>query len=208
MYLVTDAQYEKEVEPILRKVFVNDYPVGNPFSCNMAARKLLYRCETFLEESLLKALIEAASSVGDSGCYLSQLWIFNDDRNHCYIPLDELLEAYNDSPDNKKAIDIQLNINMFSEYVLYSSQGKWGLMVSHEHYGILGSSSEFMEKIKSILPDIDLQVDEFLKYIWLLKDYHVSRKLGGLRLKWLPELLNHIYGEETAKKMLEEKGLP
>jgi len=76
-------------------------------------------------------------------------------------------------------------------------------MVSHEHHGILGGSPEFIEKIHEVVPDLYEQVNLFLDRFQYFKAYGLNPKLG-----WLPGLLTHVYGQETAERMLQETGLP
>ena len=206
MYILTDKQYQIKAEPILRKIFVKDDPFDKSFSQNISERIIVYPRYVDLDAILVKALIEEAYAIGDKGCYLSQLWIFDDDCNHCYIPLSELLEFYTAYSEKAKDIDFKLDRNV--EYVLYSETGKWGLMVSHEHHGILGGFPKFMQVFKSFFPSYDKQIYDWLKYFREEKERKTIYNLASLTLHWLPDLLAHIYGEETAVKMLEKAGLP
>ncbi|MGK7874025.1 MAG: hypothetical protein AB4426_12145 [Xenococcaceae cyanobacterium] len=200
MHTLSEAQYQAEAEPILRRVFVNDDPFEEPFSPNITGRIIIYPCYNYLETPLIDALIAAASSLGDTSCYLTQLWRDEKEPNHCYIPLLQLHEFYCCSSGNNKLIE---KIKLLSEYVIYSGQGKWGLMVSHEHHGMLGGSPEFIEAVYQVIPDLDRQVYDFLK------NFQLSKAAGmRLTLEWLPELLTHVYGIDAAEKMLRETGLP
>jgi len=201
MYPLSEEQYRLEAEPILRQIFIHDDPFGDPFSTNITERVILYRCETYLETPLLDALIAGASILGDTGCYLTQTWRNNNEVGHCYIPLSELRSGF-DSFDEH--IEVLLGTQLGSEYVLYSPQGKWGFMLSHEHHGMLGGTSEFMACVRQLVPDLDKQVYDFLDTL----GYYKFMMPNHVTLNWLPGLLSHVYGEETAKKMLEEKGLP
>jgi len=200
MYTLSEEQYHLEAEPILRQIFVNDRTINKPFSTNITERVILYPCDEYLETPLLDALIAGASILGDTGCYLTQTWRNKNEVGHCYIPLSELRFGF-DSFDEH--IEVLLGTQLGPEYVLYSSQGKWGFMLSIEHHGLLGGTSEFMECVRQLVPDLDKQVDDFL-------DSQADEKFAipTANLSWLPGLLSHVYGEETAKKMLEEKGLP
>jgi hypothetical protein len=44
MHVLTESQDRQEAEPILRQVFVNDYPFCQPFSPNIIARRVIYPC--------------------------------------------------------------------------------------------------------------------------------------------------------------------
>ena len=84
-------------------------------------------------------------------------------------------------------------------YILFSEQGKWGLMVSDEHHGLLGGSSEFMRIFSEHTPDIDRQVYDFLEVM------HDVRTDGSRKkLNWLLQILSHVYGRENALDMIEK----
>lgn len=202
MHIISNTQYKLKVEPILRQVFINDNPCDKPFSPKITSRKIIYPCYNYLEKPFLYALIDGSFKSGDSGCYLSQLLLDENRPNHCYIPLSELLDGYTAPPYSKSLIEVKLDIDLLSEYVLYSAKGKWGFMVSDEHHGLLGGSSKFMKNFHKFIPDIDLQV-----YSFLGKYQEAKRSGSSLTLDWLSHLLSHVYGQETAKKLLQETNL-
>lgn len=202
MRILSETEYQQQAQPILRRVFVENEPYDQPFSPSITERVIVFPCDIYPELLLIDGLVAAASSVGDTGCYLTQLWRSTDKPNDCYIPLLELREAYySNPPSSNKHID--RIIELFPEYVLYSAQGKWGLMASHERFGVLGGLPEFMEAVRQIVPNLDCQVYNFLE------NYQLSKAAGmHLTLDWLPGLLTHVYGQEAAEKMLQETELP
>jgi hypothetical protein len=201
MRTLTEAQYQVEAKPILREVFVNDDPFDNTFSPNVAKRLIVYRCGNYIEPDLIEGLIAAASDLGDTHCYLTNLFRDGKKPNDYYISLSELQEEYVSSSCNNVPIEERLDINLWIEYVIYSSQGKWGLMVSHEHHGMLGGSSEFINKIRQSVPNLDTQVGLFLQ------KFESISSMTGRKFDWLPKLLAHVYGQEKAEKLLKETGL-
>jgi hypothetical protein len=198
MYALTEEQYEIEAEPIFQQIFVKVDAFNKPFFPKIIARRIVYPLDNYLEQPFLEALIEAATKVGDIGCYLSVLWQFEGQPNNCYIPLSELLEGYT-SPLSEKTIEGRLNMCIIPEYILYSAQGKWGLIVSDEHHGMLGGSSEFIEVFYKYLPNLDNQVYDFLERMQDLRPDGSYKKIG-----WLSDMLSHVYGQESAEKMLKE----
>lgn len=201
MQILTDAQYQIEAEPILRKVFVNDDPFDNTFSLNITERLILYRCETYLEADLIEGLVAAASDLGDTNCYLTNLFRDDEKPNDYYLPLSELHDEYVGSSCNDVPTEEGLDLTCWIEYVIYSAGGKWGLMVSHEHHGMLGGSSEFINKVREFVPNLDEQVYLFLKK---LKSISYS---PGAKLDWISGLLTHVYKQEKAEKLLKEIGV-
>lgn len=200
MDILTKAQYEAEAEPILRKVFVNDDPFDNTFSPNITERLILYRCEPYLEFNLIEGLITGASYLGDTHCYLRNLSSSIDpetkiiEPQNYYMLLSELYEE-------QVGAGLNIDFSFWIDYVIYSPQGTWGLMISHESHGMLGGSPKFINKIREFEPTLDNQIELFLQ-----KFQSIKRHIPGARLEWLPGLLTHVYGQVIAEKMLKETG--
>jgi hypothetical protein len=200
MRIVSHEEYLTKVEPILRKVFVGDDPFEPSFAPNIQGRRIIYRYKYSIDPPFTDALIEAASKLGDEGCYISTLWRPSHEPWHWYIPFSEFNSAYVEHRKEFDEFDIWLIYS--GENILYSPQGKWGIMFSHESHALLGGPQEFIEEIQKTVPDLDLQVCEFLKFWKYCKDNYSSAETA-----WLPEVLAQVYGQENAEKMLRENGL-
>ncbi len=200
MRVLTEAEFRVEAEPILRRIFSNDDPFEQPFTPNVPARKIIYEYFYQIEPPLIEAIVAAASSVEDKGFYFSALWRLKDkvteEPYHWYIPFSEISTYIAGS-------DEVFGAALHVENVLYSPQGKWGVMMSHEHHGLLGGSQEFMAEVCRLVPNLEQQVFGFLEY-W----QYWKNQPNSIRADWLPELLTQVYGQETAKKMLQEADLP
>lgn len=205
MRSLTESEFKSEAEPVLRRVFASDNPFDHqPFAIQIPVRRILFGLEYDLKfiirPPLIDAIVAAASSIGDTGCYFTALLRMNQEVNgefnHWYIPFAEI-SAY-------KKHDYEVFRSAFNwENVLYSPQGEWGIMTSHEGHGLLGGTQEFVDEVRRRIPDLDEQVYPFLK-LW---QYHKTHNKGA-KTDWLPGLLTQIYGYETAAKMLQEAGLP
>lgn len=203
MRILKKADYHQEAEPILRQVFVKDNPSEEVFADKIQDRKIIYRYKYEIDPNFAQALIEAASSIGDSGCYLSLLWqtARPNHANHCYIPFSEFWSTYVEKENENYS---KIRFFCVSENVLYSPQAKWGIMFSHEGYALLGGVSNFMAEISKLVPNLDSQVYQFLEYLQYCKANYYGTQLDW----WLPRLLSHVYGQEIAERMLTETGLP
>ncbi len=207
MHTLTEDEFHLEAEPFLRKIFVHDNPFNEPFSSQVIGRTIIYPCEDENDLLIIQALINAALNLGDTGCYISLLptGYPSDNLCHCYIPLSEFLEGYAGTEEDQ-LIGPRLGINPYtSDSAIYSSQGKWGLMRSHEGHGLLGGSLEFIEEIRGSVPDLDKQVYGFFERLRLLLWDCGVNPPDITRNKWLPMLLTHVYGAEVAEKLLEEE---
>lgn len=207
MHTLTEDEFNLEAEPFLRKIFVHDNPFKEPFSSQVIGRTIIYPCNGIIESPLLEALIRVAVDLGDTGCYISLISTGYPEYGpaHCYIPLSEFLGGYSGTEEDR-LIGPRLGINPYTlDSVIYSSQGKWGLMRSHERFGLLGGSPEFIEEIRGSVPDLDNQVYGFFERLRLLLWDCGVNPPDITRNKWLPMLLTHVYGAEVAEKLLEEE---
>ena len=85
------------------------------------------------------------------------------------------------------------------ENVLYSPSGQWGIMLSHEEHALLGGSTQFMSRLHDKLPPDSLE--EFLSFWKYARDHYQAN------IEWLPKQLIHVYGYETAQRLLSDSTL-
>lgn len=202
MYTLSQNQYQPEAEPIFQRVFITDDPLANEiFSPAMKARIIFFALTQQIEIPIMDAVVASATNLGDSGCYISLTEQWKDSSaNHCYIQFSEFSLPELDLP--------KLGMHFVSDYFIYSSSGKWGVLVSSAYYGLLGGSPEFVEGVRTAFPELDRQVYDFLQYWKNDTDDRVSRGDKSAIENWLPQLLTHVYGAEIAEKLLRETGLP
>lgn len=205
MQIITHVEFTNKLEPILRQVFVNDNPFIAPLNDRVEARAIVYPCSAgyWIEPPLTDAIITAASNLGDNGCYISIFWRPQNEPWHWYIPFDEFIEVYVE--ESEKFAEYQFSQQAtFSESVIYSPRGKWGIILSHEFHGVIGGPAEFIEDIRSVVPFFDKQVYAFLERLRYFKQTYRSELVT---LDWLPELLTNVYGKKVAEKILRETSL-
>lgn len=205
MQTLTEAEYLSEAEPRLRQIFVHDNPITHPFSPSVSERLIIAPYKYVIEPPLTDAVINAASRIGDKGCYLSLLWRdkAGTEPAHWYIPLSEFRDAYVEDENHQALIACENSFFSLRESAIYSSQGKWGIIVTHEWFGLLGGTPEFISVIRSSIPEIEQQVLKFLEHI-----KHCKESYGAIAtLEWVRPLLIHIYGEELTKLLMLKAGL-
>lgn len=205
MQTLTEAEYLSEAEPILRQIFVHNDPFTHPFSSSVSERLIIAPYKYVIDPPLIDAVINAASRVGDQGCYLSLLWKDKDrtEPAHWYIPLSEFHDAYVENENHQALIACENPFFSLRESAIYSAQSKWGIIVTHEWFGLLGGTPEFISVMRSSIPDIEQQVLKFLKHI-----KHCKESYGAIAtLEWVRPLLIHIYGEELTKLLMLKAGL-
>jgi hypothetical protein len=207
MHTLTEAQYKIEAEAIFEQVFNLNNECFDElilFTEQIPARKVIYIEDLELESTLVDALVSSINQLDDPGCYINLIDKLTKQPNYCYISISEFQKAYLEG-----GLQHHLGINFWSDYVVHSSQGKWGIVVTSAKFGLLGGCSEFIEKICEICPSLDRQVYDFLEY-WKINEIDYAHSQGYETISnrtWITYLLTHVYGNEVAQRMLYETDL-
>jgi hypothetical protein len=209
MRCLTFNEFYEEAKPNLRKVFLKDEPTEQLFGDNAQVKKIIYEYWT-PDEKIMDSITKVASKLGNTGFYFSITHRptesdlsnpYHYASNHTYdwwIPFEEVSLF--------KSQDVSIFGSAYTlQNVIYSPHGKWGLMYSSDHFGILAGTREYIEPICENIPDIDRQVGEYIAY---LKQCKINLSGYSFDVNWLPSLLERMYGIEVAKKLLEGTGLP
>ncbi|MDY7014290.1 MAG: hypothetical protein SVX43_11960 [Cyanobacteriota bacterium] len=198
---LSEIEYHQKAEPQLRKIFLNDNYQLPSFGLNAEAKKVLYEYWT-PDEQVMNAIARAAPNLGDTGFYISIInkrmpGTSSDIPEHWWVPFSEL-STY---------LSVNTDIFHFAyqlENVIYSPQGKWGLMYTFDKYGILGGVESFMEEFCQSFPSIDQQILNFLNHA---RECINEYGLGQVNIGWLGGFLKQVYGSEQAKIMVQESQL-
>lgn len=204
MRVLTEQEYLQEAKSALRQIFVNENYTGEPFSPQISERRIIYEYHYKLTQPLDDVVFQAISKLKEEGVYWSLIWKLPEEDiqnpNYCYISLSEFTSLY--IKEKHKDYN-KIRYFAVSENILFSPQGKWGIMFSDEGYALLGGVPEFIEIIEQAFPEINSQVYAFLETLRV--DKHMFSNTTNI--SWLRGLLTHIYGEEEAKKMLRKSGI-
>ena len=208
MHILTEDQYLVEMEPVLKQIFYIevDYDDDILFTSSIPGRRIFYVGSVYLDDSLLNAVIHAAHFLSDTGCYITILDRFPTRNRHCYISLEEMHTA-----SLQDELNHNFGMEFWFDYVIYSAQGKWGLLSTAGKFGLLGGSHEFVEQVELAFPSLNNQVYDFLQH-WKEEEIysieHTKYPEMLIRVKTgIPNLLQHVYGDELAMRMLQEVGL-
>jgi hypothetical protein len=216
MRVLSELQYHLEMESALRKTFIHDDPFDKPLAENVSSRRLLFDYHYQITPPLSDAVIEAALRIGDTGLYISSLWrppgTPSPEPWHWHLSFDEFSKAYVGYDELGEFVEYNLSNIFLAEHVLYSPQGKWGIMISHERFGFLGGEDEFVKEVVKIFPQIDTQVFDYLRYLLCKiesykEDGWVTSDSLPKTYSWLPNVVSNVYGEKVANKMLQESGI-
>jgi hypothetical protein len=194
---LTENEYLRSAEPSLRQLFLEDDPRLTEFGESAEVRKVLYE---YLppEDEMTSALLAVASKMGDEGFFFSNLNRNRENKaviEHWWIPFDEASLYLSRRKDTFGDI-YQL------ENVIYSPKGKWGVIHSFEHFGLLAGTKEYIRELVKTCPEIDRQVHFYLEYIheYILSDPATS-------FPWVRPFIERAFGKEEARNMLTKAHL-
>ena len=173
------------LQHIFSKVFVNNNPFEEMFTLEIESKIIL--CPTngyYLTKKQFIALKQTNKIHGGNPFYLSEIegrpFATHDPckqypHHHMKLDNDTPYHAYN-------------KIFIIFENALYASDGKWGIIISHEIHAVLGGSKEFISTFKELYPDWIEDQKHFIKYIeyWGKKAYKDT--------SWLIDYIKYING--------------
>jgi hypothetical protein len=189
---ISEEEFNRSVKTAFDSVFKNVNPYGKPFQPKIHSRLLLYNYRWSLDKPWLDPVIKAIEVMGEQGFYVtvfSRLEIEDLPKNygHWYVPINEVN---------------QYGSKVFSqESAIYSVSGQWGIVCSDYDHALLGGTQLLVDEIQKSVPDLEYRVKEFLE---VCKEYNKNR---GVDLDWLLPQLEHIYGFEKARSLINEVNL-
>jgi hypothetical protein len=170
---------EKMIEAFTR-VFVNTDPFGEPFSLHCPHRLLLCPTDAYsLTEQQLRAIAKSAGVHGESEAFISTT-----ENLHGGLR-DPLAHHWHIILNNN---EVYQSLPQVVENALYSVQGRWGVIISHEMHAVVGGDDLFIESFKESYPEWENQLSNLLE-IW--REY---KNFPNANTSWIPILTKHIYG--------------
>lgn len=79
-----------------------------------------------------------------------------------------------------------MNVDLPIENAIYSVNGSWGVLVSHECHALLVCKPSFWDAFQSQYPDWRQDKEQFIE-LW-----HFHEKERGVDISWLQPLLTHL----------------
>jgi hypothetical protein len=200
----------KVAAPTLHRIFVQEDPFGQPFAPGVQERRLLYPVSTSLDGEaivLMRAILASAKLLGDHGVFISvpgrppekeRRWVY-----HWNLDFSEM-EGYLlfDKGHFREHRDLHAISSL--GHIVYSPAGQWAVMLCREDHALLGGSTRFFETLQGIIPGFDdlLQIQEFLSD-WKQKTTRKGANVSWI-VTWVPALLTHVYGADTAQRLMEQ----
>jgi hypothetical protein len=180
----------------------------NGLSCDQPVLRpgsgvILWGIRNELSAEQYRVLHDAATAEGDAEAYVSFLGNYHGaQKNSGEIPPDfELADHFRFDLALYPPRDFGDDWWRIIEHVIYSPKGTWGLMTSLELHGIAVGSATFRSRLLASTLFAD-SLPQFLAYCKDARD-----RLQG-RVSWVPALLDNVYGEEAAERLLRGFGEP
>lgn len=118
------------------QVFCSNDPFGWPFQPRFALGRLFYPTDGYhLTEQQFLALGEALDQTGETGFFVSVV------ESEGLSFLDRSWGHWVcESPSYEEYLQLPLTL----ENAIYSTEGRWGVLISHEMHAVIAGSTEFM----------------------------------------------------------------
>lgn len=156
---ISDPNLLMKAKEAFTTLFKSPDPFDEPFQPNTSIRKILYPTEYELSEEQYAAIASAAIALGESTAFISETeghkkGLGFEDWGHWRIDL-------RDYP-----YPAMRNLEWCSlmESSIYSINATWGLIISHEQHAVIGGPLNFFEMLRTNLPDLENQIQEFLSF--------------------------------------------
>lgn len=179
-------------------VFRSRDPFEEPVQANVSSRAILYPSNYLFQRypEQYTAIVSGAVSVGESRAYVSEtegyaqgIEFDSPGGYHALIDFDGT--SFKDLIVRTR----EQGYPGITEAALYSTQGTWGAITSHERHAVVGGPPEFMAVLAEQL-DLEAGIQEFLA------DFKDAYDRFGGDSSWIPRLLRHTYGDEKASQYL------
>lgn len=172
---------------VLNRVFIKTDSLGVRFRPEIDRRAILFPIPEKLDEAEWNALIYAVAAIGEDQVSL-----------RCFQSVPDP-PTWILAPGEFTKYSILTREYAFRESAVYSVNGKWGLLISPEDHAVIGGGEKFVTALIEKWPQpIAPQVREFLEH------YEGRSRYNEPEPRWLPPLLDHVYGPDEAQRLLEE----
>ncbi len=205
---LSEAEFRAEGGDAVARVFQDaDALASAPFTHRIEKRLLLFETDYSFSPEEAQALASAARVVGDDGFYVTSLLIREEGKpNDWWVPLEDLggygVKAYEER--REEAADPNL------ENALVSPSGRWGVLFS-QLYTLVGGSEEFVATFLANYPTTKCYEPKRRVIPITPPEEQVYGFLADLRrsydldwYEWLPELLEHVFGRDGARRVRKE----
>lgn len=188
MQSLEQHEWESRFRGAFASVFRSTDAFDTPLASTLEAKALIYPVHYLLEREQFDAFVEAARSAGDDAICLSVTEGFptqpSDQQRHWLLEFWDFEEYQELTP-----------IGVL-ENALYSPDGQWGMLISHEQHALVGGSRSFMSTLATAFPDFELSIAEFVA-TWC-----EARERDRVDTGWIVPAFEHLYGRAQTAALL------
>jgi hypothetical protein len=173
---------EKKIRSAFCKVFKIADPFGRLFNDVIKHKVILCPTDGYhLNKEQFQALMETIKVLGESSFYARETeeqWPDDSDGKTYSFRSGELSNTIT----YKEYKDLKIVL----ENALYSTNGSWGIIISHEDHGVIGGNSDFIKIFKALYPQWNQGCQNFIQ-LW-----EANKAQYNSNLNWLPDFLKYI----------------
>ncbi|MGN7457403.1 hypothetical protein ACTHPH_21545 [Paenibacillus pasadenensis] len=172
-----------ELEKVFQKVFKNKNPFESVFANEVEQKIILFPTDGYyLNEKQYNALMSAILSINEN------IFIISEIEGDCFSkPSNE--QGYQQGHwviDANTSYNDYCNLTLPLENAIYSSNGKWGVIISHEEHALLGGEGLFVSTFKLKFPDWSSSKSQFLE------QWETNQRQYNSKTDWIPSFLQQF----------------
>lgn len=182
---MTNENQKLKLKMEFQKVFKGIDPFHEVFKDAVVERLIIYPTDGYyLTPEQFEALLISAKIVGDSEVYISEV----ESQSDCFeaSESDRRYQCKHWIVENQTELNQYYKLPIVLENAIYSPQGKWGIIISHEEHALLGGTNEFMRNYKASYRKWNKDTESFIG------TWECNKNLYDSNLDWLPIMLRHI----------------
>jgi hypothetical protein len=185
MLEIRSIEFENNLLPLIRQIFSTENPYQWCFQSSVEKISILHDYVYIMPEQFLRAVTSVATKFGETKFYVS---LYNGHKysSHWQISFNEV--------DKYLALEQHFVPSFYS--VTYSEAGKWVILGSDEHFGLLSSNQRFYDELKLQLPDLDDQILGFIE------EWRYNKRTFNSDITWITDLITKAYEPSSANKFL------
>lgn len=177
---ITKAERMLLLQKAFQNVFKTNDPFGEMFQNYIGERLILCPIEGYyLTEKQFVALVNTVTALDENKIYVSEVeseeCFSTKGCKHWAMPIPTGYDEY-------------FHLPIVLENSIYSVNGKWGILISHEEHAVIGGTQEFVSKFKNYYTEWEKGLGNFYdKWEYNKKHYNSS-------IEWLPKFIKHMTG--------------
>lgn len=178
---ITKAEQMLLLQKAFQNVFKTNDPFGEMFQNCIGERLILCPIEGYyLNEQQFVALVNTVTTLDENKICISEVeseeCFSTQGYKHWTMPIPTRYDEY-------------LHLPIVLENAIFSANGKWGMLISHEEHAVIGGTQEFISKFKNNYADWDKGFVNFCDK-WKYNEKHYNSSI-----EWLPKFIKHITGK-------------